>query len=193
LHLLVVAPRLTRPYQQELQMLAITSQEQEAGIWRLQGGMALHPTWVLETEVLAGLSHPLLTLVSPTFLAHPLSAYEQLRQGGYTQLVVYLTQQIQQFQLRREEFAMQHLGTEDELKHVLRQILASMSPEERLETLSEEERRKILATLPPEERLEGLSEEERLKGLTPEQLEHLRQLLQQPRPGEDGTSSPKSS
>jgi hypothetical protein len=59
---------LTRPYRKELATLGVTLQIQQPGIWRLQGGMAFHPTWVLETEVLAGLSHPLLTLVSPTFL-----------------------------------------------------------------------------------------------------------------------------
>jgi hypothetical protein len=42
----------------------------------------------------------------------------------------------------------QHLGVEDELKHVYGQILNTMSPQERLEGLS------------LEERLEGLSDEE---------------------------------
>jgi hypothetical protein len=172
LHLLVLAPRLTRPYREELQTLSVTAQAQEPGIWRLQGGLALHPTWVLETEALAGLDHPLLTLVSPTFLTNPVSAYDLLRQGGYTNLVVYLAQQIQQFRTRGEEFAMQHLGTEDELKQVLREIMATMSPEERLQ---------------------GLSEEERLRGLTPEQLEHLRQLLDQRRPADGNKASPKRS
>jgi hypothetical protein len=51
---------------------------------------------------------------------------------------------------------MQHLGSE-ELQRVWRDILASTSPEERLE---------------------GLSAEERLKGLSGEELERLRQLLQ---------------
>ena len=162
LHLLVLAPRLTRPYRDELRTLGVTAAQQEAGIWRLQGGMVVHPTWVLETEALAGLSHPLLTLVSPTFLAHPGSAYNQLRQGGYTELVVYLAQQVHQFRLLGKEFAMQHLGTEDEMEQVLREILATMSRKERLEGLSEEER---LEGLSPEKRLEGLSEEERLKGL----------------------------
>jgi hypothetical protein len=191
LHLLVLAPRLTRPYREELQTLGVTAQPQEPGVWRLQGGLALHPSWVLETEALAGLSHPLLTLLSPTFLINPGSAYDLLHQGGYTNLVVYLTQPIQQFRLRREEFAMQHLGTEDELKHVLREILATMSPKERLETLSEKELkqvlREVLPTMSPEERLQflsteerlrGLTPEERLRGLTPEELERLRQLLQ---------------
>jgi hypothetical protein len=222
LHLLVLAPRLTKPYREELQTLAVTAQQQEPGVWRLQGGLAIHPTWVLETEVLAGLDHPLLTLVSPPFLENPVSAYEQLRQGGYTNLVVYLAQQIHQFRLQGEMFAMQHLGTEDELKQVLREIVATMSPEERLEimsrddlkqvlreivaTMSPEERLEImsrddmkpvlrenLAAMSPEERLEGLSEEERLKGLTPQQLEHLRQLLQQQGPAVGKSPSPKTS
>jgi hypothetical protein len=195
LHLLVLAPRLTRPYRQELETLGVTAQAQEPGIWRLQGGMALHPTWVLETEALAGLSHPLLTLVSPTFLANPGSAYDLLHQGGYTNLVVYLTQQIQQFRLHREEFAMQHLGTEDELKHVLREILLTMSPQERLETFSKKDLKQllpeILATISVEERLEGLSEEERLQGLTPEQLDRLRQLLEQRRPANGSNAGPQ--
>ena len=172
LHLLVLAPRLTKPYREELQTLEVTLQPQEPGIWRLQGGLALHPTWVLETAALAGLNHPLLTLVSPTFLANPVSAYDQLRQAGYTNLVVYLTQQIQQFRMSGEEFAMQHLGTEDELKQVLREIMATMSPEERLE---------------------GLSAEERLQGLTPQQLEQLRQLLEQRRSADGNHANPKRS
>jgi hypothetical protein len=160
LHLLVLAPKLTKPYQEELRVLGVTAQRQEPGIWRLQGGLVVHPSWVLETEELAGLDHPLLTLVSPTFLANRLATYELLRQGGYTNLVVYLAQQVHQFRLRGKEFAMQHLGTEDELKQVLRDLWATMSAEERLEVV------------------QGLSPEELLRGLSPEKLERLRQLLQ---------------
>ncbi len=67
---------------------------------------------------------------------------------------------------------MQHLGADDELKQVLQQILAAMTPKERLE---------------------GLSEEELLEGLTPAQLDRLRLLWQQRHPGESDESSPKSS
>jgi hypothetical protein len=169
LHLIVLAPRLTRPYQEELRVLGVTAQQQEPGIWRLQGGLVVHPTWVLETEELAGLDHPLLTLFSPTFLANRLATYDLLRQGGYTNVVVYLAQQIHQFRLRGKEFAMQHLGTEDELKQVLRDLLATMAPEERLE---------------------GLSPEERLRGLSPEDLERLRQLLQAQTQTENGVENP---
>jgi hypothetical protein len=175
LHLLVLAPRLTRPYRDELRVLNVTAQQQEPGIWRLQGGLAVHPTWVLETEELAGLSHPLLTLVSPKFLQDRVATYDALRQGGYTNLVVYLAQQIHQFRLRGKEFAMQHLGSEDQMEQALRDFLASLPPGERLEGLSPEER---LDGLTPEERLRGLAPEELVRGLTPEDLERLRQLLQ---------------
>jgi hypothetical protein len=157
MHLLVLAPRLTRPYREELRTLGVTAEQQEPGIWRLQGGLVIHPTGVLETEQLVGLGHPLLSLLSPTFLENGVAVYELLHQGGYTNVVVYLSQQINQFRLRGTEFAMQHLGAEDEMQQVLRDILA---------------------TLPPEERMRGLSPEDRLLGLSPEDLEHLRQLLQ---------------
>jgi hypothetical protein len=114
-----------------------------------------------------------------------------MHQGGYTNLVVYLAQQIYQFRLRGKEFAMQHLGSEDQMQQVLRDILATLPPEERLEGMPPKERlqglapedmqqvlREFLATLPPEERLKGLSLEERIKDLSPEELERLRQLLQ---------------
>jgi hypothetical protein len=183
LHLLVLSPRLTGPYREELRVLGVTPQPQEPGVWRLEGGLAVHPTWLLETEELAGVSHPLLTLFSPTFLRAGVSTYEALHQAGYTTLVVYLAQQVHQFHRLGREFAMQHLGSE-QMQQVLRDILATMTPEERLEGLPPEERlkglslRDILATMTPEERLEGLSPEERLKGLSPEELERLRRLLQ---------------
>jgi hypothetical protein len=94
-----------------------------------------------------------------------------LQQGGYTQLVVYLAQQKEQFRLRGEEFAMQHLGAEEELNEVLQRIVATMSPQERLQ---------------------GLSEEEVLQGLTPEQQDRLRRLLELRRPANGNASAPKT-
>src|SRR5262249_11434659 len=116
LTLLVLAPRLTRPYRTELSSLGLAVQEEQPGIWSVPGGVFGHRMWVLETDVLAGLEHPLLTLFSPQFLKQGQQMSAQLREAGYTELVVYLTQQIQQFQQRGEEFAMQHLGTQDEME-----------------------------------------------------------------------------
>lgn len=184
LHMLVLAPRLTKPYREELRTLGVTATAQERGIWRLEGGPVVHRTWVLETEELAGLEHPLLTLFSPKSPQERLSTYDALWQEGYTEMVVYVAQQIQQFRLLGKEFAMQHLGSEDQMEQVLLDILASLPPEKRRNVLSPEER---LEGLSPEERLKGLSPKERVEGLspddlirvlTPEALERLRQLLQ---------------
>src|SRR5215471_9289041 len=38
LHLLVLAPRLTKPYREELRVLGVTLQQEQPGIWRLHGG-----------------------------------------------------------------------------------------------------------------------------------------------------------
>jgi hypothetical protein len=195
LHLVVLAPRMTRGYLEELRVLGVTAREEQPGIQVLEGGPVIHRTWVLETAVLAGLEHPLLTLFSPQSLAQGQQVYTQLRTAGYTEMVVYLLQQVHQFDQRGEEFAMQHLGTEDEMQQVLRNVLASLPAEQRLAGLSPEERLRGLAPeerlrgLAPEQRLQGLAPEERLRGLTPEELERLRRLLQQPPPRGDASSS----
>jgi hypothetical protein len=134
-----------------------------------------HRTWLLETEALAGLRHPLLTLFSPQFLNQGPQTYAQLRQGGYTELVVYLAQQIQQFQQKGAEFAMQHLGTEDEMEQALLAVVASLPTEKLLAGL---DRRKLMASLPPKERLAGLSAQDLLASLSPEVRESLRTQLQ---------------
>ena len=119
---------------------------------------------MLETEELAGLSHPLLTLFGPRFLADAAGTYDALQQGGYTEMVTYVAQQIHLFRRLGKEFAMQHLGSE-ELQRVWRDILADT---------------------PPEERLDGLTVDD-LRKLPPEKLE--RRLLQElPHEGEDGSS-----
>ena len=137
----------------------------------------MHPTWVLETEVLAGLDHPLLTLFSPTFLQDRLATYRVLRDGGYTELVVYLAQQVQQFHSLGEEFAMQHLGTEDELITVLRDMWKAMPPKERLKMFDPEE----LKQLGTEDELitvlrdmwKAMPPKDRLKMFDPEELKQL--------------------
>jgi hypothetical protein len=163
----VISPRLTRQCRDELQTLGVTIQQQEPGIWRLHGGPVTHPTWVLETAELAGLQHPLLTLVSPRFLEDRLTTDDLLRQGGHNTLVVYLAQQINQFRLSGKEFAMQHLGADEDLGKVLSDKWDTMSPEERR------------VYFPLEKWLARLPLEDRLRGLTPDQLERVRQLLQQ--------------
>jgi hypothetical protein len=115
---------------------------------------------------LAGQDHPVLTLISPEFLRNRVQVYNLLRQAGYTELVVFMAQQIEQFRRLGKEFAMQHLGSEDEMLQTLKDMYAALPVEERLECLT------------TEERLKGLSPEDRLKGMTPEEFERLKQLVQ---------------
>ncbi len=177
LHLVVIAPRLTKPYRDELDTLGVTGHEGPEGIWDLRGGGTIHRTWLLETEKLAGQSHPLLTLFSPQFLHEARQTYVQLRQVGYTDLVVYLAQQVQQFQLQGEAFAMQHLGAEDEMKQLVQEVWLALSEQDRqawLETVPLERR---LQGLTPEWLLQTLTPQRFLEGLSPEQVEELRKLL----------------
>ena len=122
-------------------------------------------------------------------------------------MMVYVVQQMSQFQLMGKDFAMQHLGVNKEMHLALREVLKKLPLEDRLSTVEDlpaevrlrglpveerfkglpaEERLKGLPVeerlkgLPAEERLKGLPAEEILRGLTPEELDRLRKLLQQP-------------
>ncbi len=197
LHLVVIAPRLTKPFVDELGILGVTAEAEEAGVWRLHGGAVVHPMWVLATEELAGVEHPLLTVMSPTFRRDRFAVYDSLSRVGYDDMMVYVVQQISHFHLSGKDFAMQHLGVNKEMHLALREVLKKLPLEDRLSTVEDlpaevrlrglpaEER---LRGLPAEERLKGLPAEERLKGLTPEELERLRKLLQQPASGNGGTA-----
>jgi hypothetical protein len=179
LHLVVIAPKLTKPYREELRLFGITPQPQEPGIWRLEG-MVVHHIWVLETEVLAGLNHPLLTLFSPMFLEKSQATYELMHQAGYTELMVYVAQQVHQFRRLGRDFAMQHAGTEAEMKRVLGDLLEVMTPEEQ---------RAVVSRWPRD--LRWALFEDLLRESSPEERERLRQLLQQPPPQEGDSARPK--
>ncbi len=83
---------------------------------------------------------------------------------------------------------MQHLGADDQLVQAMLDLW---------KTMSLEERKAMLASTPDtlaqvkRDWWKMMSPEERLQGLTPEELERLRQLLQQPPPSAGDSSSPK--
>jgi hypothetical protein len=140
LNLIVLAPRLTEPYREELRTCGITPEEgEQTGIWCLRGGTMGHAAWVVETEVLADMNHPLLTVLSPRLLREGGALTQRLRHEGHEQLVAYMTQQITQFRLQGEQFAMQHIGADTEMAKVWQEILSTMTPEERWAGLSPEE------------------------------------------------------
>jgi hypothetical protein len=131
-------------------------------------------------------------LISPRFLRQRIQVYDELCRAGYTELVVYMAQQIQQFRRLGKEFAMQHLGAEDEMLQTLQDLFASLPVEERLQCLTTEERlwglslEERLSGLSPKQRrraflhgLIGLTPEDRIKRLTCEEREHLLELVEQ--------------
>lgn len=157
LNLLLVAPRLSGPFREELRILGVALREAESGIWTLEDNVGNHRVWAVETEVLAGLGHPLLTMFSPEVLSRPAEVYSLLRANGYNVLVTYVLSQIEQLRKLGQEFAMTHLGAADEMEKVCRELMAAIPLDRRVS--SEEERRELLAQMSPAELLAVLSPE----------------------------------
>ena len=87
---------------------------------------------------------------------------------------------------RGEGFAMS-FTMEDFRRQVVKDNFAKLTAEEQrelLETLSPEQRQAILQSLPPEVRLAGLPPEERLAGLSVKQIRQLLERLTSDRPAE---------
>jgi len=96
-------------------------------------------------------------------------------------LLCYTLQQIEQFRSLGEEFAMQHADTEymGELEEELQTaVLEAIPVERRLRGLSSEE---VLRRFTPREVLGRFTPEELAGGLSDEQAERLRELLEQKR------------
>jgi hypothetical protein len=111
--------------------------------------------------------HPVLSLFAPGTRRQRVQRYVELRQAGYTDLLVFMVQQILEFERQGKEFAMKYAGAEDEMLEVLEDLFASMPLERRLRCLT------------IEERLKGLSPEQVLETMSPEDRDRLKELLQQ--------------
>ena len=189
--LIVLAPRASEAIGDEIRLLGWEAVAHEPGVLRVAG--APFATWLVETDVMAERGQPVLALVSRVFLDHRERIIEELMRTGHAGLLHYMVQQIQQFRSLGEDFAMQHVYSEDlqEMEEqLLTKMLESIPPERRLRGLPPEERLRGLPPeervrgLPPEERVRGLSLEERLAGLSEEDAARLRDLLEQRRPTE---------
>lgn len=188
--LVVLAPRLNDPFREDLRLFGWEVEEREAGVFAIDG--APWKLWVIETDVMAQRGQPVLSLVSHALLDDPAGIMKALRGTDCGPLLSYAMQQIQQFATLGKEFAMQHTETEylgewtEDLKTA---VLELIPPQDRLRGLSPEDLRKIfspeelLRGLPPEDRLRGLPPEDRLRGLSDEELDQLRELLEQKREG----------
>jgi hypothetical protein len=165
--LIVLAPSLNDAIREELHSFGWQASGHEAGVQRIEGGP--FTTWLVETDVMAELGQPVLSLVSRVFLKERERIIGQLRETGHELLLCYMLQQVARFRSMGQEFAMQHTGTEylGELADELQTVLDAIPIEMRLRGLPAEER---LRGLSPEDRVHGLSAEEVLRRFTPEQL-----------------------
>ncbi len=158
--LMIVAPSVNGPLRDELRLLGCEISEHDKGIFRITG--PLFTTWVVETDVMAELSRPILSLVSRAFVSEHESIMKRLAAGGEDALAFYyyMVQNIKQFRSEEDD--------------VMQQAVI-----ENLEQFGHELFTKMLKETPVEERLEGVAPEELLEALPPEKLARLRELLQE--------------
>ena len=164
--LIVLAPTINTALRRELRSLAGQTHKHESGIYHISGFP--FATWLIETDVMGERVEPVLSLVSRAFLRDRGRIIEQLAVGGHLALLYYMLQQVQQFRLAGEGFAMQHKDSQhlqEVEEELLTSVLAAVPAERRLRGLK------------PEDFLRGLSPEELLAGLSEEQATRLRELL----------------
>ena len=174
--LVVLAPSVNEASRDELHSLGWQISKHEAGVHRVAGSP--FTMFLIETDVMAELGQPILSLVSRVILNDHERILEQLSRTGHGLLLCYMLQQIEQFRNLGEDFAMQHTDTEymGELEEELQTaVLEAIPVEKRLRGLPAEER---LRGLSPEEVLRRFTPEEVAGGLSDEQAARLRELLE---------------
>jgi len=183
--LMILAPRLTQGFLEELRQCNARIVEEETGIHRIEESSFL--VFLVETDRVAGTGEPALTVFSHEFVDHPGHFVESLKLE-HAEMLYYVMQQIEQFRKQMPEFEVQHMTenmnqTFEELEaSVLNaipvdKVLKRIPSEEVMKRYSAEER---LRGVSPEERLRGVSPEERLRGLGEEELNRMRKLLFDP-------------
>src|SRR5262245_5774838 len=92
--ILFLAPSLTRSFNEELRSSGRTSVEEEPGIHRIEGGAFV--AYVVETDRVAGLAEPVLTMFSHEILEHPRQLVEKMPFDS-AEMLYYVIQQMQRF------------------------------------------------------------------------------------------------
>ena len=176
LTLIILAPRLTAAFREELQQNEALVVEEEPGIHRIDGGS--FSAFVVETDRVAGMAEPALTVFSREFVEHPGQFVESLK-VAHADMLYYVRQQIERFRSQSPQFEVDHMTEQmyQTLEEMEASFLSSLPLEKVLKRLSPEER---LRGLTAEERLRGVTAEERLRGLGQEERERLRKLLEVP-------------
>ena len=164
--LVVLAPMVNAPLDDELRLLGFHASQHEPGIFRVSG--LPFTTWLVETDVMAERGQPILSLVSRVFLNNRRRIIDELDGAGHRALLHYMLQQVQQFDSLGKDFAMQHAFSED-LQEVEEDLLTKI-----LEAVPVERR---LRGLPLGEVLHALPQEELVAALGAEEAARLRELL----------------
>ena len=134
--LVVLAPTITGPLREELRLVGCEANQHEPGIFRVTG--LPFSVWLVETDAMAEMAEPVLSLVSRSFLNDSARIMEALTRTGHRDVLSYIVQQIHQFKASKG-FAMQH------------------GMPETIEELDEKFTNDFLATLPAEQRLRAWS------------------------------------
>lgn len=182
LTLIFLAPAMTQSFRGELESGRQSIVEEESGIHRVEGGA--FTTYVVETDRLAGLGEPVLTLFSHAILENPGRIAENMR-NDYSEMFSYVVQQIEQYRIATPGFEVQHMiekmnQTFEEFEEAflsripVERRLRGIPLKERLQGIAAKER---LQGISAEERLQGIPAEERLQGLSEQERERLRKLL----------------
>jgi len=145
--LMILAPRWTISFGEEVRQSGCAVVEEERGIHRIDG--ALFRTFVIETDRLAGTAEPVLTVVSHEFIDHRRELIEKLREN-HAEMVYYVLQQVEQFRRLLPEFEDSHMTEQmNQTLEELEDAILKRMPTERL-----------LRGRPVEERLQGLADDE---------------------------------
>ena len=128
--LVFLAPSMTRSFRDRLAgfRLSLEPEPGEPGVHRIVGGT--FDTWIIETDEMARLRRPILTLFSRIFLRDRRRIIDEWASGGGKSVLYYVIQQIQQFRQFGEEWIMQFPDVDqlDEFEAELRRSVLLACP-----------------------------------------------------------------
>ena len=119
--LVVLAPTITGPVRDELRLFGCEANQHEPGIYRVTG--LPFSVWLVETDAMAEMAEPVLSLVSRIFLKDYVSIIEVLTHTGHATLAKYMRQQVSQLHTHREDFDVQS-GVTDEFAELDEKLTA---------------------------------------------------------------------
>ena len=174
--LVVLTPTVSGPMHDDLIALGCDVSGEQPGIYRVTG--LPFAAWLVETDVMAGLGQPVLSLVSRLFLNDPGSIIDKWANGPFANMVEWMVQQVRQFD-PEEDSAVQQALSENlaELQEqLLTKMLARNAP--RAVVAGAITGRTVAQACRRKSGCAGLSLEQRLAGLSEQEAARMRELLE---------------